>query len=425
MRRVPHVVYWLNMPAPYFVDRLNAVADLGGLRLEVWFNVAREPDRSWAVDPSQWRFPYRWIPSRRLLGWEQHLPIAELRETRPDLFVMEWHRVNLAMALPPAKVSAGRTALRVLPSFDAVSERTWWRELGKRFLFGAVDAAKTPGPDGRALATRYGLGADRVFTVAQSIDASAFAEAAAIDGEERAAIRRAAGLEGCVFLYVGRLVRAKGIDTLLGAFNEVRRTLPDAKLVLVGDGEDERRYRAMAAEVGGVLLPGFADGVELLRWYAAADVMVFPTLGDSNGLAIDEALAASLPVIATTSAGDVRTRVVDGRSGYVVPAGDQRAMAERMRRLGADPVLRARLRAAAPDHVPAPAHEIYAHAFRRFVEDAVKSPRRTGSVVALARGAGHAMHAVARRDAPAPLIVNRRGRRDPAADARPEPIGVT
>src|SRR5438876_11713356 len=55
------VVYWNNIPAPYMVDRFNALVTHGHIELEAWFSQRREPDRSWIVDESNWRFKHRYL----------------------------------------------------------------------------------------------------------------------------------------------------------------------------------------------------------------------------------------------------------------------------------------------------------------------------------------------------------------------------
>ena len=68
-----------------------------------------------------------------------------------------------------------------------------------------------------------------------------------------------------------------------------------------------------------VIFAGFFQKAELPRLYAAADVFVFPTLGDPYGLVVDEAMACSLPIISTSAAGEIRDRVESGVNGFVVP----------------------------------------------------------------------------------------------------------
>ena len=80
--------------------------------------------------------------------------------------------------------------------------------------------------------------------------------------------------------------------------------------------------RAKAQGIDGVRVQPFVQAPELPAYYAAADVFVFPTLGDPHGQVVEEAHAAGLPIIASNAAGDIERRVIDGANGFVVPAGD-------------------------------------------------------------------------------------------------------
>lgn len=398
-RRRVRVAYWVNQPAPYFVGRFNAVADRGTLDFEAWFSETRQPDRSWEVDPSQWRFRARSIPGRRLpltRGRLIRFPLREMRELRPDVLVLEYDRAHFAVTALAATALAGRVCLRVLPNFDAWSRRTWWREAAKALLFRSVDGAKVPGPAGASLAVRYGLPRRRTWTVTQSIDVVHYGSALAVDADERARLRESLHLHGCVFLYIGRLWDGKGVSHLLDAYEIVRAAEPDVSLLLVGDGVDEARYRARAATLPGVAFAGFVQAFDIPRVAAAADVFVFPTLGDPNGLVVEEALASGLPVITTSAAGDIAARVPDPET-TVVPPADPHALADRMVRLARSPAERSRLAAAGLALVADRGHDRYAEDFETFILGVLASGRRGGGVARSVRAAARVFGARGRR----------------------------
>jgi glycosyltransferase involved in cell wall biosynthesis len=403
-RRKPKVVYWNHSPTPYFVERFNAVADRGNVDLEAWFNTRREAIRSWDVDESQWRFRARYIPARPILGLLRPVPVAELRDARPDLLVQEYDRSHLTLGFLAGTRLAGRTAFRVLPNYDSWSERTWWREAGKHFVFRAVDAAKVPGPDGAALARRYGLGRERIARVTQSVDVARLA--AGRDGDEaaRERTREHLDLHGCVFAYCGRLWQGKGLDDLISAYAELQGDGLEVSLLLIGDGPDEERYRRAARRLRNVAFAGFAQSQELVALYGAADALVFPTLGDPHGLVVEEAMAAGLPVVCSSNAGDIDLRLPDGQAGFVVPARDPRALAERMRALARDEQLRARMGERARELVRERGHDRYAEDFESFVQRALALPRRGGSVARAARLLGTTLALAAGERASAPLL---------------------
>jgi glycosyltransferase involved in cell wall biosynthesis len=397
--RKPRVVYWQNIPSPYVVSRFNALVDRGNLDFEAWFNAEREPDRSWEVNPAEWRFRARYIPARRLFGRRLHLPLVELQQTRPDVLVSLYDRPSFALGSLAARSSAARTAFRVLPTYDSWSRRSCWKELAKHVLFRAVDGAKVPGPDGAHLARTYGLPRSRIAAVTQSIDVAHYGRARDVDPCLRRQKRAQLGLQGCVFVYVGRLWAGKGLDDLFAAYRSVREQAPDISLLLVGDGVDEDRYRALARDLPGIRFSGFVQPRNLPEYYALGDVMVFPTLGDPHGLVIAEALAAGLPVISTEAAGDVRSRLPDGRAGYVVPPADAATLAARMLRLATDPALRMQLAVEAPRLVEVQVHDRWASDFEVFVGRLVAmAPRRTPAAL-LARVMGRCVLAAWAGDA--------------------------
>jgi glycosyltransferase involved in cell wall biosynthesis len=138
---------------------------------------------------------------------------------------------------------------------------------------------------------------------------------------------------------VGRLCRQKGQDVLLRAWPEVLRQLPDARLVLVGDGPDRDALRRLA--------PGsveFAGAVADVRpWYRAADLVVLPSRWEGMALAPLEALACGRPVLVTDVDG-ARESLPPGHAAHcLVPPGRPGALAGAVAALLLDPELRVSL----------------------------------------------------------------------------------
>ena len=120
---------------------------------------------------------------------------------------------------------------------------------------------------------------------------------------------------------IARLHRQKGQHRLLDAWPLVRREVPGARLVLVGDGPDAAGLRARA--VDGVELVGASS--EVRQWFAAADVVAAPSTWEGMSLSVLEAMAAARPVVATDVPG-MRELVTDS-VGALVPLDDPDALA--------------------------------------------------------------------------------------------------
>jgi glycosyltransferase involved in cell wall biosynthesis len=361
------ILYWFNQPTPYVVARFNAAVERPELEFHAVFSEVRQPDRSWDVDESAWKFPGHYLGRLKV-------PVKELLRLRPDVFLLEYDRWNLALGAVIGLATARRVAFRVLPNFDAWSHRTWWREAGKHLLFRAIDGAKVPGPDGAELAVRYGLPRERAAVVTQSIDVAHYGRSRDMSAAGRSARREELGLTGCVFLYVGRVWSGKGLNELFDAYRRVRATRDDISLLVIGDGVDYQRYAGAESATPGVRFAGFVQPASLPEWYALCDVMVFPTHGDPNGLVVEEALAAGLPVITSDAVGDVTARV-PASVGRIVPVGDVDALAHAMIAL-TDPAVRGRMASQAPGWVARKTDQRYADELASFAQRLTAQPRR-------------------------------------------------
>ncbi|MFD7546156.1 glycosyltransferase [Streptomyces sp. NPDC059816] len=128
---------------------------------------------------------------------------------------------------------------------------------------------------------------------------------------------------------VARLCRQKGQDVLLRAWREVARVVPEARLLLVGDGPDSAALRASSPE--GVIFAGAVDDPR--PWYRAADLVVLPSRWEGMALAPLEAMACGRPVLLTDVDG-ARESLPPGHAPYcLVPPGDPGALARATARL--------------------------------------------------------------------------------------------
>ncbi len=141
-----------------------------------------------------------------------------------------------------------------------------------------------------------------------------------------------------VILYVGRVAPEKGLDLLLDAFANLRRSRPDARLLIVGRGPSLGHYMASARRRfpwRGVTFTGFVPDRRLPEFYAACDVFALPSTFETQGMVLLEAMACGKPVVALDH-GAIPEVVRNGENGYLAVPGDPRAFA-----LGLDAALRA------------------------------------------------------------------------------------
>lgn len=222
-----------------------------------------------------------------------------------------------------------------------------FRKRGEARVIEAADRIIAPTETERAqLIELYGADPERIHVVPPGVDLLRFAP-----GDDVEARRRFGFGDDPTIVFVGRLQPFKGTDIAVHALAQLRRMVPDARLVIVG-GDSPRgsrgermRLRLAARRLGVADRLQFLEPVphrELPDLYRAADVVVVPSASESFGLVALEAAACGTPVVAT-AVGGLRLTVRDGETGYLVGRRDPAGFAAALSRVLADPSARRRL----------------------------------------------------------------------------------
>jgi glycosyltransferase involved in cell wall biosynthesis len=138
-----------------------------------------------------------------------------------------------------------------------------------------------------------------------------------------------------VVLYVGRIAPEKNLELAVQAFRAIQQRMPQARYVWVGDGPARAALEAAHPDF---IFAGVQRDEALARHYASADVFPFPSLSETFGNVILEALAAGLPVVAYAE-GAAREHLVDGVNGYCIESGNAAAFIDATARLASNPGL--------------------------------------------------------------------------------------
>lgn len=185
---------------------------------------------------------------------------------------------------------------------------------------------------------RRGVAGERIVVIHPGVDATWYCPDPATPRATRP-----------TFLYLGRLKRYKGVEITLRALAAARERYGDITLDICGQGDDRPRLERIAQALGlgdAVRFLGFVAEDEKRRLLRRAWAVVFPSPKEGWGITNVEAAACGTPALASDSPG-LRESVRHGVTGYLVPHGDWRALADRMLALAGDPELVARLGRAA------------------------------------------------------------------------------
>ncbi|MCP5156285.1 MAG: glycosyltransferase [Ectothiorhodospiraceae bacterium] len=239
----------------------------------------------------------------------------------------------------------------------------------------AADAVVTLSQTLRESLVERGIAPEKIFVVPNGVDTEVFARRDARDP----ALVAALGLgPGPVFGYVSSLAPYEGLDVLLRAFVEIRRAVPTARLLVVGDGEERTRLERLSLSLGIADATTFTGRVPHDRvpdHYSVIDVFVVPRLPHRvcelvPPLKPCEAMATGRAML-MSDVRALRELVEEGRTGMLFRAGDADDLARAGIALASDPALRAALGAGAAEWVRANRrwadlvpvyHQAYAHA---------------------------------------------------------------
>ena len=210
-----------------------------------------------------------------------------------------------------------------------------------RRMYAGADAIAVYGPHIREYLTDLGVDAGKVHLAWNTVDTERFAPPSA-DRERDLRADLGVAADAPVVLYVGRLVREKGVEYLIDAFERVRgRSERDPHLLVVGDGDRREALEARAADLPDVTFAGYVDNEDLPAYYALANAFVLPSVQTAEfrepwGLVVNEAMSVGTPVVATGQVGAAAAGVVrhgeDG-NGFVVPERNAAALADPVERL--------------------------------------------------------------------------------------------
>lgn len=151
--------------------------------------------------------------------------------------------------------------------------------------------------------------------------------------------------QSTIFIFVGNVLKTKGVFELLEAFYLLMKKLPDIYLIFIGDGRETKVLLKKAARTGirnRTIFVGYRPHGEIPHWLSMADVLVLPSYSEGLPTVIVEAMACQRAVIATRVGGIPET-IVDGQSGILVEPRDSVTLMEAMEKVARDKDLRLKM----------------------------------------------------------------------------------
>ena len=283
----------------------------------------QEENRQWKTGP----VPFR---TEILPGWHARPKGAEvslhfnygvmrrLRQINPDIV--------LSGGFAPAHLAAFLYCKRTRTRYVQWGEFTLRdgaqssavRRVLRRTMIRGADACIASSGEAREAFLHYGATSGMLLTIPMPNEVERIHDDVVAIKQTAEHADRRRGYPGPVLLSVGRLIDAKGCRQLFDLYGQVSEVRPDVSLVLVGDGPDRAAYESLCRERGWprVHFVGYVEPSSLSRYLALGDLFVFPTLSDTFGAVLSEAMAAELPVLSSIYAAATQDLVQHGLNGW-------------------------------------------------------------------------------------------------------------
>ena len=195
------------------------------------------------------------------------------------------------------------------------------RRIFLKYIYSYVDTAFYVGISNKNYYKAHGLNENQLVLMPHAIDNKRFERNTKnyIAGEE---IRKKYAIEkaATVFLFAGKLDVNKNVGLLINAFVSIKNE--GCVLLIVGTGNEDTRLKEMAQNNTNVIFVGFVNQEDMPSLYAASNVFVLPSKGETWGLCINEAMAAGNAIIASDGCGAAADLIQQGRNGFIFKNGN-------------------------------------------------------------------------------------------------------
>lgn len=347
--------------SPYRIPLFNALAQNQQIDLHVIFLSETDPSlRQWQVYKKEIKFSYEVLPAwRRRVGKFNLLLNGRvgraLDSVAPDVilcggysYIASWQTLLWARTRHVPLLLWSEAVLKELRrSYPLV-------EFLKKEFLDKCSGFVVAGRSAREYLLTHKVKDEFIFTAKNAVDNDLFTVAAAKARQNAVELRRDLCLPDRYFLFVGRLVREKGVFELLSAYAKLEdQVRKQVGLVFAGDGVARRQLEDRVSEIspGTVTFAGFVQRERLGAYYGLADMLVLPTYTEPWGLVVNEAMACGLPVILSSVAGCGADLVKEDWNGALIPPEDVSSLTHAMRRLATREDVRLRMGANSMQHI--------------------------------------------------------------------------
>lgn len=323
---------------PRALPILNGIAEDASIDLTVFFYSISAKNRRWVLNEKNMRFKYKILKSFDIGFYgKDYFPftistdfLQRLVKLNPDVVIVPgWTDLNSFIGAIYCKFFDRKLVLR---SESTKYEKSWRRTVFMpltKFMVHSANAYTASGTRARDYLIALGALKEKIFIGYSTIDVKRFSKDSKLSLKQKIELRKKLGIgrNDKVIMFNGQLILRKGVYDLLVAFKRIQKKYPEAKLLMVGYGQELggiRKYINKNMLKKKVILTGFIENTLLPKYYAISDIFTLPSREETWGIVVNEAMACGLPVVVGDRVGSSEDLVKDGKNGYVFESGNSK-----------------------------------------------------------------------------------------------------
>lgn len=334
-----------NIPAPYRVDLFNYLqSNYSEFDFIIIYSSKSEDNRQWKVDKSKiinsiFLKSYTIKIKKSNDNKYIHIPynaISVLNRINPDIIVGSEYNPTIIQALMWCKLRRKKFVSWSDGTLNSEKNINFIQKLVRRLIIKGASSYIASSTRTKEAQCYYGAKKNNIFISYLTIDI------------EKNIYKRK-GSNNYNLLYVGSLIKRKGVDLLIDALSNVNENY---KLTIVGDGPEKERLIKQATRlniIDKIDFVGFKHEDDLKKYYIKSDIFILPTREDCFGLVTLEAICAEMPVIVSKYADGATDLVKDGESGIIIDPYNKDEVARAIERMITDSKLREKMQKKSKD----------------------------------------------------------------------------
>lgn len=311
--------------SPYRVVLFNSIYELSSFNLKVIGLTEMGENRQWQINKDKIKFNYQVLPGIHSFIQNKEIPIylnrgvfRVLRQYNPDIVIASgYNALPYWQAFLYCKFFKKKYILWNETTLLSAGSTKGMRGLLKKIITKGADKYIAPGTKAKEYLEYFGAKPENIYISTNTVDMNYFRSKVFHYREKKNFFRERKKYPKILLLYVGQLIKRKGIKSVLETLAVLKD--PEIGFLIVGNGPEEEKLKAFCTDkkLKNIFFEGFYQQEELFKYYALADVFILPSLKEVWGMVVNEALSSGLYVLCSKYVGATYDLIDKDKNGDI------------------------------------------------------------------------------------------------------------